>query len=843
VTVTDTAPVHTVGPTGPSRRLRAGLESRPEAILILSSASASVANYAYTLAVLWLLPASQYAVFGSVAALLLLCGTISSASTPWVVAREVARSDEGSERRVRAVTFGLVSVSVQGIAAGIATGAVAAHYASGPTVAVVLGASVAIFIEAAGIGYLQGLERFSLIAVLRVLEVVAKIVAGVALIELHAGALGAIAGFLLGAAVVTVITLVRMRPDLRWVRGALRDRRLWVSSRGLLGVQAGVAVLAGMDIVIGSLALTDRDALATYQAAQILGRIPVFVGTALSLVLFARLAKAGERGAATTPSGLALFIGVSAPVAAAVGTLPVAISGLLFPAGYGDVSRILPLVAVGGLAMGFVNLLSTVFQALQSFAPAIIVIWAGVVLGLPVDYFALRADGIVGLAWAVVGVGLTVSLVLAVVWSRIWGVSGRRPLIRLALTAVLVAPLVGLRPHPVAWLAYLLVVVTPVLGYTLLRFGSESHRPSRPRVLHLGFEDPAQPGSGGGSARTHEINKRIAGDVEVTVVCAAYPGCRSRVEDGVRYVHVGLRRSGHLAQMTYFAAVPYALWRYRSDLVVEDFGAPISSIAVPWLTDRPVIGMVQWLFAVEKSKQYHLPFAAVERIGLAAHRHLVTVSEDLGVELRRRNPRASVTVIENGLRDDAFARPQAGRGGLAFIGRLEIAQKGLDLLVKAYSLAATRISQDLVIAGDGPDRDRLIELAEERGVADRVHLVGRVEPARRGEWLAGFDLLVMPSRYETFGLVAAEASAAATPVVAFDIPCLRNLVTEAVGVRVPAFDVVALADAIVALASDEPRRRKLGDAGPAAVAGLRWDELAATQLHVYRSMLPTAVSP
>ena len=122
----------------------------------------------------------------------------------------------------------------------------------------------------------------------------------------------------------------------------------------------------------------------------------------------------------------------------------------------------------------------------------------------------------------------------------------------------------------------------------------------------------------------------------------------------MRYLHSGLALGDFPARLAYFAALPWTLFRHRSDLVVEDFGAPFSTVAVPWLTARPVIGSVQWLFAAEKSRQYHLPFSWVERLGVRAHRNMVAVSDDLGAELRNRNPRARVTVIANGLDPGAF---------------------------------------------------------------------------------------------------------------------------------------------------------------------------------------------
>ncbi|MDE3202910.1 MAG: glycosyltransferase [Acidobacteriota bacterium] len=829
-------------PPPPAVPVLGRLGGRPEAALVVSGAVASVTNYGYTVAVLWLLPASQYAIFGSIAALFLVCGTISSASTPWVLAREVTRSAPGSERRARAISFGLVSVVIQGLAAGGVTAAVAAHYASGATVAVVLGASVAIFVEAAGIGYLQGLERFGEIALLRIAEVVVKLVAGLLLLGLGGGATGAVAGFLLGASVVTVVTVAAMRSDLRWVRGALWDRELWRVSRGLLGIQSGVAVMAGMDIAIGSLFLVHRTLLATYQAAQILGRIPVFVGTALSLVVFARLARAEGRGIESAERVVALFLGVCVPVAVGTATLPTAVTDVIFPSGYHGVATVLPLVAAGGLAMGFVNLVSTVFQATERYAPAVMTVWAGIFVGVPIEYVALRTHGIVGLAWAVIGVGSGVSLVLSVLWWRMWGLAIGALVARLLSGAVVSVPLLALRPWAPAWICWSVLAVAPWIGRGLVRAGhtpgpDRGARP-RPRILHLGFEDHIAPGAGGGSVRNHEINRRLVADYDITVVCSAYPGSVDRTEDGVRYVHVGLGRGMNTARMSYFFALPFALWRHPSDLVVEDFAAPLSSVAVPWMTRRPVIGVVQWLFAKEKAKQYHLPFNLVERIGLGSHRDLISVSDDLAGELRRRNPKARVAVVANGLRDDAFASgPTEARSDLGYIGRLEIAQKGLDWLLEAYALIAGRIEQDLLLAGDGPDAERLATLAGELGIDRRVHFVGRVDPADRGRWLAARDLLVVPSRYETFGMVAAEALAAATPVVSFDLPCLRGLVSSQNGALVAPYDVAALAETIEALATDPTRRRQLGAAGPGTVGALRWDKLAAAQGELYRDRL------
>jgi len=364
---------------------------------------------------------------------------------------------------------------------------------------------------------------------------------------------------------------------------------------------------------------------------------------------------------------------------------------------------------------------------------------------------------------------------------------------------------------------------------------------ARPRVLHLGYEDPRKPGAGGGSVRTAAINRRLAREFDIVVACARFPGCEPYTQDGVRYTHLGAGRGRDVSAATYFAAQWGAVRRYAPDLVVEDFGAPISTWGLPRTTSIPVVGVVQWLFAEDKSRQYHLPFGRIERYGLAAHRTLVAVSDDLGSLLRERNPRADVHVVPNALPPQAFAIPHEGpREDIRYLGRIEEAQKGLSLLLRAYASAVRApggIAQNVLVAGEGPDRGALEGLAADLGIADRVHFVGPIAPADRFAWLAAAELVAMPSRYETFGMVAAESMAAHTPVVAFDIDCLRNLVSDDTGRRVPAFDVEAFAAALRELGADAALRSSLGRRGAAEVAHLTWDAAAEHQGRVYRAAL------
>jgi glycosyltransferase involved in cell wall biosynthesis len=358
--------------------------------------------------------------------------------------------------------------------------------------------------------------------------------------------------------------------------------------------------------------------------------------------------------------------------------------------------------------------------------------------------------------------------------------------------------------------------------------------PTRLRVLHLAFEDHRRPGSGGGAARTHEINRRLAVRHDVTVVTARYPGCVERVEDGVRYVHIGLSLGYFGSILTYFMAIPLALWRHRSDLVVEDFAAPFSSALVPLWTRRPVVGMVQWLFAREKSRQYRLPFFVIEEIGVRLQRRMIAVSGDLAERLRSMNRRARIDVIPNGVDPEAReCRWPSSREHILYLGRIEIAQKGLDMLLKAYATVAPFTAADLLIAGDGPDSEALRALSAELGLGSRVRFLGRVSGPAKYELLSSAALLCMPSRYETFGMVALEALACGTPVLAFDIPCLREIIPTDCGVLVPGFDVEALGASLRTLIDQQRTLRTMGDAGREMARRFDWDGLALRQEMVY----------
>jgi glycosyltransferase involved in cell wall biosynthesis len=369
------------------------------------------------------------------------------------------------------------------------------------------------------------------------------------------------------------------------------------------------------------------------------------------------------------------------------------------------------------------------------------------------------------------------------------------------------------------------------------------------RILHFAFEEPGQPDSGGGAIRTFEINRRLAPRHKITVVARRYPGARRRTEDGIEYRHLGIasERLGRLPSIvSYHLAVPIFALFHRADLVVEDFAAPMSSMSLPLFTRDPTIAVVQWLFAREASRKYRFPFFLAESLGVRVHRHFVAVSGYIATEVYRRHPTASVTIAYAGAADALRAKgpwPERRRE-LLYLGRLQLLEKGLDLLLSSFAIIAERDPDvTLVLAGDGYDSELVKSRADQLGLSKRVDFVSRIEGDEKLDHLRRAMAVVMPSRFESFGLVAVEAMASATPVIGFSLPSLLEIVTPECGILVTPFDTDEFARACSTVLDDPEMRARMGAAGLERSARFSWDEAARRQEAAYLAAAGRSAGP
>ncbi len=197
--------------------------------------------------------------------------------------------------------------------------------------------------------------------------------------------------------------------------------------------------------------------------------------------------------------------------------------------------------------------------------------------------------------------------------------------------------------------------------------------------------------------------------------------------------------------------------------------------------------------------------------------------------------------------DAAAARARLGLGAeaavLLFAGRIQ-PLKAPDVLLRAAALMIEddpELRSRLVVpvvggpSGSGLDRpESLVQLADELGIRDVVRFVPPVEQAELALWMSAATAVAVPSYNESFGLVAAEAQAAGTPVVAAAVGGLRTVVADEVsGLLVSTHEPRDWAHALRRVIADEALHDRLRSGAIARAAEFSWDRTAEHSLKAY----------
>ncbi|MBF6175332.1 glycosyltransferase [Nocardia blacklockiae] len=221
------------------------------------------------------------------------------------------------------------------------------------------------------------------------------------------------------------------------------------------------------------------------------------------------------------------------------------------------------------------------------------------------------------------------------------------------------------------------------------------------------------------------------------------------------------------------------------------------------------------------------------RLGLPAGRAAVV---PCGVDLRRFVP-------------DGPRAPRSAAARLLAVGRL-VPRKGFDTAIRAL---ADLPDTELLVAGGSPtggleddaEARRLLDIARRQGVADRVRLLGSVSRDDMPALLRSADMVLCTPWYEPFGMVALEAMACGTPVVASAVGGLLDTVLDGVtGRLVPPRDSSRLATTIAEVLADDEQRAAMGHAGyRRARSRYSWDRIATDTLRVYHSVQAAEAVP
>jgi N-acetyl-alpha-D-glucosaminyl L-malate synthase BshA len=284
-------------------------------------------------------------------------------------------------------------------------------------------------------------------------------------------------------------------------------------------------------------------------------------------------------------------------------------------------------------------------------------------------------------------------------------------------------------------------------------------------------------------------------------------------------------------------AVPHAACAYLARQILASTGASVPKIVTTLHgTDITLVGS-------DPSYTETVAFCIEQSDGVTA------VSESLRADTYRHLGIASpIEVIPNFLdctryapRPDPALRtrlcpPDRYDGLLLHVSNLRPVKR-LEAVVDIFQRVRQHRRVKLLIAGDGPERSRTVQLAAEQGLTEHLEILGEQDDVRA--LLSSADVFLLPSAQESFGLAALEAMACELPVVASRVGGLPEVIDHGrTGFLFPPEDTAGMAAAVIALLDDPAHRAAIARAARASVVERFCDGAIVPQYEaLYRRLL------
>lgn len=362
------------------------------------------------------------------------------------------------------------------------------------------------------------------------------------------------------------------------------------------------------------------------------------------------------------------------------------------------------------------------------------------------------------------------------------------------------------------------------------------------KILHVIYDDIYNPWCGGGGAlRAVKINEHLVSENQIYVLTGNFPGAQNKTVNGIHFIRVGLKSSYLLSRISFTLAVPFYIKSIRSDIVVNDVSYFAPCFANIY-TKIPCVHIVHHLMGKHSFRLYSvlgiLPFA-VEKIFLNTFDHIVTPSQGIKDDIRTRYPKKNVINIPNGVPKALFDLTLEEENFILYLGRIDVYMKGLDILLESFSRMKHR-NIFLKIAGHGKkaDEKKMQKRIQKLHLEDRVVMLGRLGEKDKFELLRTCLFLVMPSRFEGWGMAAVEANAAGKPVLGTRIKGLSEAVTDGkTALLVEPENRRQLTQAMDHLIDDKYMRAELGREGRIRAKQFSWESISRRQFEFYQTVL------
>ena len=361
------------------------------------------------------------------------------------------------------------------------------------------------------------------------------------------------------------------------------------------------------------------------------------------------------------------------------------------------------------------------------------------------------------------------------------------------------------------------------------------------KILVINWQDIRNPLGGGAEVHFHEIFKRIAArGHDVTLYCSSIPGLPpTEMIDGIRVIREGGRSTFNF----------YVPFRYRSTFAREGYDVVVDDLnKIPFYTPlyvrEPLVTIVHHLFGASIFKEAIFPAAAyvwgTERLAMPVYRRteFAAVSPSTKKELEGHGiPSDRISLVHNAV-DHTLYRPDENlrRNGktIGYLGRIK-SYKSIDHALKAFAVVLRTVPDArLAVVGDGDARPGLERLAESLGIVGSVEFTGFVPAEEKVRRLQGMDFVVNPSAKEGWGLTVVEANACGVPVIASNVPGLKDSVIDGTtGWLYPYGDVEQLASVMLRVLKDPAERVRVAGEAIRWAGKFTWEASAAAMLDVF----------
>lgn len=354
------------------------------------------------------------------------------------------------------------------------------------------------------------------------------------------------------------------------------------------------------------------------------------------------------------------------------------------------------------------------------------------------------------------------------------------------------------------------------------------------RILILSWKDPLQPGAGGAERYLIAVAKQWVADGHQVTILGPRRGKfhTQRIgsgDRGIQYVGMGSRLTVFGEARAYLRAQASTFDRVLESVSTRTFAAHriVGDRAVAlYMQTAEEVWRMEFPFPVSWFGQHMLEPLWVRRM---RHARVVAISPSTAAALRRRGVYAEA-VIPPGCETPHLTRKRAYPSvppRLMWIGRLVRTKLPADAIAAFEIIRRVMPNATLDLVGEGYLQPA-IKAKNYAGVS--VH--GFVEETVKASLLAEADLLLLPGTREGWGIVAMEAASYGVPVVAYDIPGLRDAVLDGVTGLVVAANPDALGFASVRLLQQVDRWHQLSDAAQQRAQQFTWDRAAQRLLTV-----------